>query len=115
MPTTMAPALRSRATTGWSRSAGSLRQAGDPSVQTSPATSTLSFTAMGTPASGRANRVRAVSMACASEGADAGVDPVDVVEMGTDDVDRRHLPRAHQSRDLGGGQADRPGGGLSRV
>ena len=77
MPTTIAPALRSRATTGWSRGSGPRVQAGDPSVQTSPATATLSFTAMGTPASG-AGRVRR---------------RVDRVRLG-----ERHVPPDHAER-----------------
>ena len=117
MPTTIAPALRSRATTGWSRVAGSPVQAGDPSVQTSPATATLSLTAIGTPASGQGEAgergvdgVRLGQRGLAAdhpERADPGVDRVDVGQVGADDVHRRHLAGTHQPGDLGGRQADR--------
>ena len=123
MPTTIAPGLAQPGDHRVVLRLGARVQAGDPSVQTSPATATLSLTAMGTPASGRANRVRAVSIACASasaavppdhpERADPGVDRVDVGQVGADDVDRRHLARPDEPGDLGGRQPDRPGGDLS--
>ena len=85
-------------------------------MQISPATATLSLTAIGTPASGRANRVecgvdrvrlgeRRVPPDHA-EGADPCVDGVDVGEVGADDVDRRHLPGSHQCGDLDRRQPD---------
>src|SRR5438309_1965701 len=66
MPTTTAPAARSRATTGWSAGEGPGECAREPTVITSPATATLSFTATGTPASGRVARSGAASTAAAS-------------------------------------------------
>ncbi len=69
MPTTTAPAARSRATTGWSAVAVRSGHAGDPSVQASPATSTLSLIATGTPASGSEARSGAASTAAASANA----------------------------------------------
>ena len=43
------------------------------------------------------------------EGADPGVDRVDVIEVRADDVDRGHLARPDESRDLEGRQPDDPG------
>src|SRR4051795_3461480 len=69
MPTTTAPAARSRATTGWSARAGTSGAASEPSVQTSPATSTLSLIATGTPARGKEPRRAEPSTAAASASA----------------------------------------------
>src|SRR6266516_3738071 len=52
LPTTMAPAARSRATTSASlRAAGAIANARDPNVVLIPATSVMSFTRSGRPAS----------------------------------------------------------------
>jgi hypothetical protein len=55
-PTTIAPAPRSRRTTSWSCSATGWRAAAEPPQVGRPATAVFSFTATGTPASGRLAR-----------------------------------------------------------
>ena len=69
MPTTTAPAARSRATTGWSASWGWAEVAVDPLRIGSPSTGTLSLTAMGTPASGSSPRSERRATASASASA----------------------------------------------
>ena len=66
LPTTTAPARRSRLTSSSSRRAGVVEAASDPYRVGCPATGTLSFTATGTPASGRANRSGRASTPAAS-------------------------------------------------
>ncbi len=56
MPTTIAPAPRSRRTTSWSCSATGVRAAAEPFQVGRPATAVFSLTATGTPASGRLAR-----------------------------------------------------------
>ena len=56
MPTTTAPAPRSRRTTSWSSSATAVRAAAEPFQVGRPATAVFSLTATGTPASGRLAR-----------------------------------------------------------
>ena len=53
VPTTIAPAARSRRTTLWSCPARTSRMSEEPQVRRSPVTARLAFTATGTPASGR--------------------------------------------------------------
>ena len=66
LPTTTAPARRSRLTSSSSRRAGAVEVAADPWRVACPATGTLSFTATGTPASGSANRSGRASTPAAS-------------------------------------------------
>nr|BFE85893.1 hypothetical protein GCM10020093_084940 [Planobispora longispora] len=69
IPTTTAPASRSRATTGWSSAAGVSGVAADPQRIASPRTGTLSLTAIGTPASGSSARSSRSCTAAASASA----------------------------------------------
>lgn len=71
IPTTMAPAARSLATTGWSAAHGADDVAADPLRSGSPATAMLSFTATGTPARGSTGRSGRASTAAASASAAA--------------------------------------------
>jgi hypothetical protein len=67
IPTTTAPAARSRATTGWSAGCGPSGVSGEPLRMGSPATATLSLAATGTPASGsRPRSVRSATSAASA-------------------------------------------------
>ena len=103
-PTTTAPAARSRRTTSWSDVCGVGSVAAEPMRIGSPATGTLSLTAMGTPASGSvravgigvdAHRLRQSPLGADHlERADGGVAVGDAVQRRLDRGDRREVTTA---------------------
>ena len=108
LPTTTAPARRSRLTSSSSRRAGAVEAAADPCRVGCPATGTLSFTATGTPASGRANRsgrastpaasASTRSASTASKAPSSAVTGGDAGQVRTGDLDGGRGPGAHPSR-----------------